>query len=105
MAPIFSNLLMIAFLGTMMIQAGESFKISSQRFAFRDGLHMVVGKAPEKYCEDVSRAVRRPTRTVVVGPVKIGSDYPVQKQTMCTTNTKDVEASVEQIVKIAKEGM
>jgi 4-hydroxy-3-methylbut-2-en-1-yl diphosphate synthase IspG/GcpE len=42
--------------------------------------------------------------TVTVGPIKIGSEFPVQKQTMCTTNTKDVEASVEQIVKIHKEG-
>ena len=42
--------------------------------------------------------------TVTAGPVQIGSNFPVAKQTMCTTNTKDVEASVDQILKIHKEG-
>lgn len=65
--------------------------------------HMM-GDAAEKYCEDVTRAIRRPTCTVTAGPIQIGSDFPVAKQTMCTTNTKDVEASVEQILKIHKEG-
>jgi len=58
----------------------------------------------EKYCEDTTRALRRPTRTITVGKVPIGSAHPVAKQTMTTTNTRDVEASVEQIVKISKEG-
>ena len=33
----------------------------------------------------------------MVGKVPIGSEHPVAKQTMCTTNTRDVEASVEQV--------
>lgn len=57
-----------------------------------------------KYCEDVHRARRRPTRTVQVGKVSIGSAHEIAKQTMTTTNTRDVEKSVEQIIKIAKEG-
>lgn len=57
-----------------------------------------------KYCEDVHRSKRRPTRTVQVGKVSIGSQHEIAKQTMTTTNTRDVEKSVEQIVKIAKEG-
>ena len=57
-----------------------------------------------KYCEDVTRPKRRPTRTVTVGPVKIGSSHPIAKQTMTTTITRDVESSVNQILKIAKEG-
>ena len=56
-----------------------------------------------KYCEDVTRAIRRPTSTVLVGKVEIGSKHRVAKQTMCTTNTRDVDASVEQILKIVKE--
>ena len=58
----------------------------------------------EKYCQDVTRATRRPTRTITVGKVPIGSAHPVAKQTMATTVTRDVEASVDQVIKIAKEG-
>ena len=57
-----------------------------------------------KYCEDTTRAIRRPTQTVSVGKVQIGSDHPIAKQTMTTTNTRDVDSSVNQIIKIAKEG-
>jgi len=57
-----------------------------------------------KYCEDVTKAIRRPTRTIMVGKVPIGSEHPVAKQTMCTTSTRDVEASVAQILRIAEEG-
>eukprot|EP01042_Synura_sphagnicola_P003266 gene3266-4043_t len=32
----------------------------------------------------------------MVGKVPIGSEHPVAKQTMCTTVTRDVEASVNQ---------
>jgi (E)-4-hydroxy-3-methylbut-2-enyl-diphosphate synthase len=58
----------------------------------------------EKYCEDTTRPRRRPTRTCQVGKVPIGSKHPVAKQTMTTTVTRDVDSSVEQILKIAKEG-
>ena len=58
----------------------------------------------QKYCENVNRAVRRKTRTITVGKVPIGSAHPIAKQTMTTTNTRDVDASVNQIIKIAKEG-
>ena len=58
----------------------------------------------EKYCEDVTRPRRRPTRTCQVGPTPIGSKHPIAKQTMATTNTRDVDASVAQVLKIAKEG-
>lgn len=36
-------------------------------------------------------------RTVTVGPTNLGSAFPVAKQTMTTTNTKDVELSVAQV--------
>jgi len=36
-------------------------------------------------------------RTITVGKTLIGSDYPVAKQTMTTTNTRDVDASVQQV--------
>jgi hypothetical protein len=34
----------------------------------------------------------------MVGNVPIGSNHPVAKQTMCTTNTRDVESSVNQVI-------
>jgi hypothetical protein len=37
-------------------------------------------------------------RTITVGKVPIGSAHPVAKQTMATTVTKDVEASVAQVM-------
>ena len=39
-------------------------------------------------------------RTITVGKVPIGSAHPVAKQTMATTVTKDVEASVAQVMMI-----
>ena len=56
------------------------------------------------YCVDTTRTVRRKTRTVWVGPVPIGSEHPIAKQTMTTTDTRDVEASVAQIKKCADAG-
>jgi hypothetical protein len=36
-------------------------------------------------------------RTVLVGKVPIGSEHPIACQTMCTTDTRDVMATVEQV--------
>lgn len=58
----------------------------------------------DKYCEDTTRPRRRPTRVCQVGKVPIGSSFPVAKQTMTTTVTRDVDSSVAQVLKIAKEG-
>lgn len=49
-----------------------------------------------KYCEDASATTRRPTRTVWAGKVPIGSEHRIARQTMTTTNTNDVEATVAQ---------
>lgn len=57
-----------------------------------------------KYCEDTTRTARRPTSVVNVGDVQIGSDFPVVKQTMTTTSTRDVGASIDQVSRIAAEG-
>ena len=32
-----------------------------------------------------------------IGPVKVGSDHPVALQTMTTTDTRDVQATVDQV--------
>lgn len=51
----------------------------------------------QRYCESLNKTVRRKTRTVMVGNVALGSDHPIRIQTMTTTDTKDVAATVEQV--------
>ncbi len=46
--------------------------------------------------------VRRKTRTVHIGDVCVGSEHPIRVQTMTTTDTKDVKATVEQVYKSAQ---
>jgi (E)-4-hydroxy-3-methylbut-2-enyl-diphosphate synthase len=47
---------------------------------------------------------RRPTVSVNIGGVPLGSDYPVRVQSMTNTSTDDVEASVAQCRRIADAG-
>ncbi|PIA37398.1 hypothetical protein AQUCO_03000174v1 [Aquilegia coerulea] len=58
----------------------------------------------QKYCESVHKTVRRKTRTVMVGNVAIGSEHPIRIQTMTTSDTKDVAATVEEVMRIADKG-
>ena len=48
--------------------------------------------------------MRRITRTVDVGGVKIGGGNPVSIQSMCNTDTRDVKSTVEQIKKLCEAG-
>jgi (E)-4-hydroxy-3-methylbut-2-enyl-diphosphate synthase len=64
-----------------------------------------VEEAVYPYSEAAERCVRRKTRTVKIGAVNIGSDHPVACQTMTTTLTHDVEATVAQIKKCSHEGI
>ncbi|KAL9274459.1 4-hydroxy-3-methylbut-2-en-1-yl diphosphate synthase (ferredoxin), chloroplastic-like protein [Drosera capensis] len=59
----------------------------------------------QKYCESPYKTVRRRTRTVMVGNVAIGSEHPIRIQTMTTTDTKDVAATVEQVHAEASKSM
>ena len=47
---------------------------------------------------------RRPTRQVRIGNVRVGGDAPVVVQSMCDTDTKDVEATVAQIQALEEAG-
>jgi (E)-4-hydroxy-3-methylbut-2-enyl-diphosphate synthase len=58
----------------------------------------------ENYCEDLYSVVRRKTRTVDCGPIKFGSEHPIVRQTMATTNTADVDDSIAQIMRCADKG-
>jgi (E)-4-hydroxy-3-methylbut-2-enyl-diphosphate synthase len=57
-----------------------------------------------QYCEDLHTVTRRKTRTVNCGPVKFGSEHPIVRQTMATTNTADVDATIDQVIRCADKG-
>lgn len=57
-----------------------------------------------KYCENLYEVTRRKTRTVNCGPIKFGSEHPIVRQTMATTNTADVDATIEQVMRCADKG-
>ncbi|MEU7166305.1 flavodoxin-dependent (E)-4-hydroxy-3-methylbut-2-enyl-diphosphate synthase [Streptomyces morookaense] len=48
--------------------------------------------------------VRRPTRQLHVGDVPVGGGAPVSVQTMTTTNTADIEATLQQIAEVTAAG-
>jgi (E)-4-hydroxy-3-methylbut-2-enyl-diphosphate synthase len=48
--------------------------------------------------------IRRKTKIVNVGNVKVGGDNPISIQSMCNTKTRDLKATVEQINLLANEG-
>jgi (E)-4-hydroxy-3-methylbut-2-enyl-diphosphate synthase len=56
------------------------------------------------YCEEIFETKRRKTREVKVGSVGIGGNNPVRIQSMTTSNTRDVEATVLQILRLEQEG-
>lgn len=53
---------------------------------------------------DLTRYRRRPAGEVRIGGITIGGDRPVAVQSMTNTDTKDTEACVAQIVRIARAG-
>lgn len=57
-----------------------------------------------KYCESVFTTQRRKTRQVMIGHIGIGGDNPVRIQSMTTTSTRDVEATVEQAIRLVDSG-
>ncbi|MBR0105546.1 MAG: flavodoxin-dependent (E)-4-hydroxy-3-methylbut-2-enyl-diphosphate synthase [Firmicutes bacterium] len=48
--------------------------------------------------------LRKKTRTVDIGGVKIGGDNPVAIQSMCNTDTRNVPETVNQVKKLEKKG-
>lgn len=57
-----------------------------------------------KYCESIFTTKRRKTREVFVGHVGVGGNNPIRIQSMTTSNTRDIEATLEQIIRLADEG-
>jgi (E)-4-hydroxy-3-methylbut-2-enyl-diphosphate synthase len=48
--------------------------------------------------------MRRLTRSIHIGPVAVGGDAPISVQSMCSTDTRDVAATVAQIESLATAG-
>src|ERR1044072_2748157 len=61
------------------------------------GLGMPVPPAPVL-------APRRKTRQLMVGDVGVGSDHPIAVQSMCTTKTHDINATLQQIAELTASG-
>jgi (E)-4-hydroxy-3-methylbut-2-enyl-diphosphate synthase len=50
------------------------------------------------------KGTRRKTRQIRVGNVPVGGDAPIAVQSMCNTDTRDVEATLNQIRRLAEAG-
>jgi len=61
------------------------------------GLGMPTAPAP-------TLAPRRTTRQLMVRDVGVGSDHPISVQSMCTTKTHDVNATLQQIAELTATG-
>jgi (E)-4-hydroxy-3-methylbut-2-enyl-diphosphate synthase len=57
-----------------------------------------------KYCESIFKTQRWKTREVLVGHVGVGGNNPVRIQSMTTSSTRDVEATIAQIMRLADCG-
>jgi len=47
---------------------------------------------------------RRKTKQIEIGNVKIGSDAQITVQSMCNTDTRDVQTTVNQILQLEEKG-
>jgi (E)-4-hydroxy-3-methylbut-2-enyl-diphosphate synthase len=56
------------------------------------------------YCTSRFHTVRRPTHEVLIGGVGVGGTHPVRIQSMTTSDTQDVAATVRQCIALAEVG-
>jgi len=56
------------------------------------------------YCPSIWSTKRRKTREIKVGPIGVGGDNPVRIQSMTTSSTRDIEGTIEQIIRLADAG-
>jgi (E)-4-hydroxy-3-methylbut-2-enyl-diphosphate synthase len=56
------------------------------------------------YCASRFRTIRRRTLEVMVGGVGVGGDHPIRLQSMTTSDTQDIAATVKQSIALAEAG-
>lgn len=56
------------------------------------------------YCQDYFYYTRRKSREIMVGDVGVGGDNPIRVQSMITSDTRDTEACVQQVLDLAAAG-
>src|SRR5690606_32866071 len=56
------------------------------------------------YAASRFQTIRRRTREVAIGSVRVGGANPVRVQSMTTSDTQDVEATVRQAIALAEVG-
>lgn len=56
------------------------------------------------YCEKIFELKRWPTREVKVGSIGVGGNNPIRIQSMTTSNTRDVQGTIDQILRLADAG-
>ena len=59
---------------------------------------------PLSYCPDLLHYSRRETREVMVGNVGVGGENPIRVQSMITSDTRDTEACVAEVLGLAEVG-
>lgn len=64
----------------------------------------MTNKEVMSYCTSRFRTARRHTHEVVVGGVGVGGTNPVRIQSMTTSDTQDIEATVKQSIALAEVG-
>ena len=47
---------------------------------------------------------RRKSKQIIIGDVKIGGDAPISVQSMCNTDTRDLESTLAQINELSEAG-
>ena len=57
-----------------------------------------------QYCKSRYQCERRVSRRINIGDVGIGGNQPLRVQSMTTTNTQDIEATVKQTLALAEAG-
>ena len=56
------------------------------------------------YCPDLFTYNRRLSREITVGNIKFGGDNPVRIQSMITSDTRDTEGCVKEVLELAAAG-
>ena len=57
-----------------------------------------------QYCTNLAHPARRRARVIDIGGVPLGGSHPIRLQSMTTTDTMDVDATVAQVLRLVEAG-